>query len=154
MQAIDKPKNKKKVYFTNALLFLITFGLCFMMFYATLTISHNQRAIEDKKLEMMVTVKDETVKQTKAIERLEKKLSSQISTQQALLKVIPDSKMLVERSRTLRYIDHKVKWGDTVSNISYRYGVSVDEIKRVNQLFDVNLIRCGSSLRIPQYVTK
>lgn len=42
---------------------------------------------------------------------------------------------------------HKVKKGDTLFNISQRYGVSVDSLKRSNGLTS-DLIRVGQSLRI------
>lgn len=44
---------------------------------------------------------------------------------------------------------HDVTDLDTLSSISEEYGVSVDKIADFNDLWDVNLIYTGSTLRIP-----
>ena len=44
---------------------------------------------------------------------------------------------------------HLISWGETLSGISARYGVSVDKIANENQIRDVNLIYTGSALVIP-----
>lgn len=44
---------------------------------------------------------------------------------------------------------YDVQWGDTLSDISRRFGVSVDEIAAANGLWDPNLIYADSSLQVP-----
>lgn len=44
---------------------------------------------------------------------------------------------------------HLISWGETLSGISARYGVSIDAIAIANQIRDVNLIYAGSALVIP-----
>ena len=44
---------------------------------------------------------------------------------------------------------HYVRWGDTLSNISWRYGVSVWAIARANGITNLNLIWRGQRLLIP-----
>lgn len=44
---------------------------------------------------------------------------------------------------------YHVQWGDTLSGISYMFGVSVDELAEYNHIKDVNLIYAASALRIP-----
>ena len=46
-------------------------------------------------------------------------------------------------------IIHLISWGETLSGISARYGVSIDAIAIANQIRDVNLIYAGSALVIP-----
>lgn len=45
---------------------------------------------------------------------------------------------------------YDVQWGDTLSDISRRFGVSVDEIATANGIWDPNLIYADSSLKIPR----
>ncbi len=44
---------------------------------------------------------------------------------------------------------HVVRWGDTLSGIARRYGVSVSELRRVNGMSERETLRAGESLRIP-----
>ena len=44
---------------------------------------------------------------------------------------------------------HLITWGETLSDISKQYGVSVDAIANANQIRDVNLIYANSALVIP-----
>ena len=44
---------------------------------------------------------------------------------------------------------HTVGWGDTLTNIARRYGVSVDALMRANQLSSPNMIYRGQQLVIP-----
>ncbi len=55
-----------------------------------------------------------------------------------------------------RFPDENIFWfvtvvdpGDTLTGISARYGVSVDDLMRVNQLSDASAIRIGQSLIVP-----
>jgi LysM repeat protein len=50
-------------------------------------------------------------------------------------------------SRT-RVVDYRVRLGDTLSGIAQRYGTSVAQIKRDNNLRDADLVRLGQKLRI------
>lgn len=56
---------------------------------------------------------------------------------------------VVEVEPVAEPIVYIVQWGDTLSGISARYGVSVDKIANENQIRDVNLIYTGSALVIP-----
>lgn len=47
------------------------------------------------------------------------------------------------------YTVYDVQPGDTLSDISRKFGVSVDEIASANGIWDPNMIYSGSSLRIP-----
>jgi len=48
--------------------------------------------------------------------------------------------------RTLFY--HRVRRGETLSSIALRYGVAVEEIKRLNRIGDSDTIRVGAKLKI------
>ena len=47
------------------------------------------------------------------------------------------------------YITYKVVWGDTLSSISEKYGISVDDIANMNGIRNVDLIYADSALRLP-----
>lgn len=51
-----------------------------------------------------------------------------------------------EKHNTLTYI---VKKGDTLSAIAKRHGVSVEKLARINKIHNVNLLRVGAKLKIP-----
>jgi membrane-bound lytic murein transglycosylase D len=44
---------------------------------------------------------------------------------------------------------HVVRWGDTLSGLARRYGVSVSELRRANGLTESSTLRAGEALRIP-----
>jgi membrane-bound lytic murein transglycosylase D len=44
---------------------------------------------------------------------------------------------------------HVVRWGDTLSGLAKRYGVSVTELRRVNGLSAGETLRAGEALKIP-----
>lgn len=44
---------------------------------------------------------------------------------------------------------HQVVRGDTLSSLSAKYSVSVDQLAEYNEIADVNLIYSGSALRVP-----
>jgi membrane-bound lytic murein transglycosylase D len=44
---------------------------------------------------------------------------------------------------------HVVRWGDTLSGLAKRYGVSVTELRRVNGLSTGETLRAGEALKIP-----
>jgi membrane-bound lytic murein transglycosylase D len=44
---------------------------------------------------------------------------------------------------------HVVRWGDTLSGLAKRYGVSVSELRRANGLSERETLRAGESIRIP-----
>jgi membrane-bound lytic murein transglycosylase D len=48
------------------------------------------------------------------------------------------------------YAHHRVRRGETLSNIARRYGASVSSIMRVNRLRSRHRIRVGQHLRVPQ----
>jgi LysM repeat protein len=48
------------------------------------------------------------------------------------------------------FIWHKVKEGETLYNISLRYGIPIEDIKKLNNLED-NVIFVGQALKIPTY---
>lgn len=52
--------------------------------------------------------------------------------------LVPRSSNIVDNLIT-NYVDYRIKAGDTLYNISSRYGVSVDDLKKTNNLFNNNL---------------
>lgn len=44
---------------------------------------------------------------------------------------------------------YEIVWGDTLSELSLKFGVSVDALANYNQIRDPNLIYADSALRIP-----
>jgi membrane-bound lytic murein transglycosylase D len=56
----------------------------------------------------------------------------------------------VEPKARPQIVHHKVKQGETLSEIARRYGASVQRIIQVNGLRQSRLLRVGSTLRIPQ----
>lgn len=56
-------------------------------------------------------------------------------------------------SNTSKYLDvdvYDISWGDTLSGISRLTGTSVDELVKLNNISNPNLIYSGSSLKIRQ----
>lgn len=51
-----------------------------------------------------------------------------------------------EKSETLTYV---VKNGDTLSAIAKEHGVSVEKLARINKIHNVNMLRIGAKLKIP-----
>jgi LysM repeat protein len=49
---------------------------------------------------------------------------------------------------------HKVAQGDTLSEISARYSIDIDDIMKVNNISNVTAIRVGKELIIPGAVKK
>ncbi len=47
------------------------------------------------------------------------------------------------------YINYEVKWGDTLESIAYRFGTTVEELVRINNLANPNLIYIGQILKVP-----
>jgi LysM repeat protein len=47
-------------------------------------------------------------------------------------------------------VHHRVKRGETISQIAQRYGASVQRILQVNNLRHARLLRVGTTLRIPR----
>ncbi|MCS7286833.1 MAG: LysM peptidoglycan-binding domain-containing protein [Anaerolineae bacterium] len=47
------------------------------------------------------------------------------------------------------YINYTVKWGDTLESIAYRFGTTVEELVRINNLANPNLIYIGQVLKVP-----
>ncbi|WP_156874779.1 LysM peptidoglycan-binding domain-containing protein [Thermodesulfobacterium hveragerdense] len=56
----------------------------------------------------------------------------------------------IEAPSGVGFIWHKVKEGETLYNISLRYGIPIEDIKKLNNLED-NVIFVGQALRIPTY---
>lgn len=46
---------------------------------------------------------------------------------------------------------HVVKRGDTLSGISKKYGISIDELANFNEIKNPNLIRIGQRIRLPKW---
>lgn len=44
---------------------------------------------------------------------------------------------------------YQVRWGDTLANVAYRYGVSASYLRSLNGLANPNYIRAGQWLRVP-----
>ncbi len=49
------------------------------------------------------------------------------------------------------HIIYKIKWGDTMTSIAKKYGVSIQSIAEINNIENVNLIYAGEQLRICRY---
>lgn len=60
--------------------------------------------------------------------------------------VTPDTFSYLEEARKIRY--HRVRRGDTLGHISYRYGVSINKICRLNGIKRTTILRIGQRLRI------
>ena len=60
--------------------------------------------------------------------------------------VIPQDFAYLEEARKIVY--HKVRYGETLSGIGYRYGVSVSQLCRLNRMNRNSILRTGRTLRI------
>ena len=58
--------------------------------------------------------------------------------------------MIPNLNRGLNMFFHEVQTGDSLFTISKRYGISIDEIRRVNGLVETNIVP-GQALLIPLY---
>ena len=59
----------------------------------------------------------------------------------------------LDSSNTSKYLDvdvYDISWGDTLSGISRLTGTSVDELVKLNNISNPNLIYSGSSIKIRQ----
>lgn len=59
----------------------------------------------------------------------------------------------LDNSKTSKYLDvdvYDISWGDTLSGISRLTGTSVDELVKLNNISNPNLIYSGSSIKIRQ----
>lgn len=63
-----------------------------------------------------------------------------------MLIVTPETFSYLTEARKIRY--HRVRSGDTLSHISYRYGVSINKICRLNGIRRSTILRVGRRLRI------
>ncbi len=67
----------------------------------------------------------------------------------------PGQKLKIpEKKRYSGYIKYKVKRGDTLSEIAQKFGVSVKEIARLNNLKKPYRLRAGQILKIPKKYSK
>lgn len=48
-----------------------------------------------------------------------------------------------------KYIDYKIKKGDTLTAIAKAYGTTINELKKINNIKNVNLIYAGATIKIP-----
>ncbi|MFT7035635.1 MAG: murein DD-endopeptidase MepM/ murein hydrolase activator NlpD [Cyclobacteriaceae bacterium] len=62
------------------------------------------------------------------------------------LTITPNSFAYLKEARKVRY--HKIRSGDTLGHISYRYGVSVNKICRLNGISRKTILRVGRRLRL------
>ncbi len=62
------------------------------------------------------------------------------------LHITPETFAYLKEARKIRY--HRVRSGDTLSHISYRYGVSISKICRLNGIRRTSILRIGQRLRI------
>lgn len=63
------------------------------------------------------------------------------------------SRKTTERKAISKGSVYKVKQGDTVSKIAQRYGISIEELKRLNNLKNINRIYIGDELNLGKTVT-
>lgn len=80
---------------------------------------------------------------------------SQISDSSETSTLTHDTTNLVnsDNSNTSKYLDvdvYDISWGDTLSGISRLTGTSVDELVKLNNISNPNLIYSGSSIKIRQ----
>lgn len=66
-----------------------------------------------------------------------------------VLKIITSSS-LEDDDCMAGHIIYTIKWGDTLSGIASRYGVSMSYIAELNNIQNVNRIYAGNKIRIPQ----
>lgn len=57
---------------------------------------------------------------------------------------------LSDRPDRPTYITYVIQPGDTLSQIAKRYGTTVEELARINDIRDPNLIYAGDTIRIPE----
>jgi len=62
------------------------------------------------------------------------------------LTISPETFAYLKEARKVRY--HRVRSGDTLSGISYRYGVSLSKICRINGISRNSVLRIGQRIRI------
>jgi membrane-bound lytic murein transglycosylase D len=65
------------------------------------------------------------------------------------LRVAPPGAEAASGTRAASARTHRVRWGDTLSGLAKRYGVSVAELRRANGLSERSTLKAGESLRIP-----
>lgn len=65
------------------------------------------------------------------------------------LRVAPPGAKAASGTSAASVRTHRVRWGDTLSGLAKRYGVSVSELRRANGLSERATLRAGESLRIP-----
>ena len=61
----------------------------------------------------------------------------------------PGSKIALRKSRDAQYAKHTIRRGETLSKIANRYQVSLASLRRVNAMSQVDMIKIGQTLRIP-----
>lgn len=66
--------------------------------------------------------------------------------------LIPSSSGVIDTEIT-NYIDYRIVAGDTLYGLSNRYGVSVDKLKKINNLTNNNL-SIGQVIKVPYFETK
>lgn len=75
------------------------------------------------------------------------------STHESTDLVNSDSSDNLDKSDKSKYLDvdvYDISWGDTLSGISRLTGTSVDELVKLNDISNPNLIYSGSSIKIRQ----
>jgi membrane-bound lytic murein transglycosylase D len=65
------------------------------------------------------------------------------------LRVAPPGAEAASGTKAASARTHRVRWGDTLSGLAKRYGVSVAELRRANGLSERSTLKAGESLRIP-----
>ena len=76
-----------------------------------------------------------------------------VSTHESIDLVNSDSSDNLDKSDKSKYLDvdvYDISWGDTLSGISRLTGTSVDELVKLNDISNPNLIYSGSSIKIRQ----
>ncbi|WP_109831060.1 peptidoglycan DD-metalloendopeptidase family protein [Reichenbachiella versicolor] len=62
------------------------------------------------------------------------------------LEITPNTFSYLKEARKIRF--HRVRSGDTLSGIAYRYGISINKICRLNGIRRTSILRIGQRLRI------
>ncbi len=118
-----------------------------------------KEAAKKKELERKEAAKKkaaEEAKKKKAAEEAAKKKAAEEAAKKKAAEEAAKKKAAEEAARkkaaeeAKKPINHKVSDGENLTKIAKRYGVSVQEIKKHNNITDDNKVRSGSTLKIPK----
>lgn len=94
---------------------------------------------------------DDTDTDTSNISDETKVITSETNASETSNDVINNTDSTISSDTASKYLDisvYDISWGDTLSGISRLTGVSVDELAKLNNISNPNLIYSGSSIKI------